>query len=307
VRNFLRSGARIKLLAGNHDVRLLLGLRSMGLQRHPGTEHLFIRMGPKVVPLLKEVHTEYLHGAGALKGVPGERKCRHRLYPSSRWFDEFPRTAAGRISPAGIERELKRMREKVQIFETSCAEAGLSLRDVYATAGKCAELFLQPRGEFAWFFRDMQLAYRAGSFLFIHAGLDDRISRLIERKGVAHLNRLYRKQIRRDLFDFYYGPLANSMRTKYRAVDMPLTREGVLRVFSRGIRTVIHGHRNLTQGQRIMLREGMIHIESDITMDRNTRRKEGLEGYGAGVTIVRPEGRVIGISTDYPYAKIFAP
>ena len=56
-----------------------------------------------------------------------------------------------------------------------------------------------------------------------------------------------------------------------------------------------------------MLRQGMIHIESDITMDRNTRKKEGLDGYGAGVTIIRPEGQVIGISTDYPHAKVFQP
>jgi hypothetical protein len=199
------------------------------------------------------------------------------------------------------------MREKVEIFERSCADAALSLRDVYATAGKCTELFLHRHGEFAWFFRDMQLAYRSGSFLFVHAGLDDHLSRLIETKGVHYLNRLYRKQIRHDLFSFYYGPLANSMRTKYRAVDMPLTREGVRRVHAQGIHSVVHGHRNITKGQRIMLRKGMIHIESDITMDRNTRRKESLEGYGAGVTIIRPEGRVIGISTDYPYAKIFAP
>jgi hypothetical protein len=42
-------------------------------------------------------------------------------------------------------------------------------------------------------------------------------------------------------------------------------------------------------------------------MDRNSRRKEGLKGYGAGVIIVRPQGQVIGISTDYPYAKVFEP
>ncbi len=38
-----------------------------------------------------------------------------------------------------------------------------------------------------------------------------------------------------------------------------------------------------------------------------SRKKEGLDGYGAGVTIVRPEGLVLGISTDFPYAKVFRP
>ncbi len=210
------------------------------------------------------------------------------------------------MSKAGIEREITRMRKKLNVFEKTCDEAGLSLRDVYATALKCSELFLKRDGEFAWFFRDMQLAYRAGSFLFIHAGLDDEVTRLIEKKGVRHLNRLYKKQIKRDLFDFYYGPLANTMRTKYRDVDKPLSRRGVERAYRQGIHVIVHGHRNITNGQRIMLRRGMIHIESDITMDRNSRRKEGLQGYGVGVTMV-DQKRILGISTDYPYVKVFEP
>jgi hypothetical protein len=264
-------------------------------------------MGPKVVPLLKEVHTQYLDRKKALRGIPGEDKCRKKLYPSPQWFDEFPRQAAGHLSQQHIERELKRMRAKVDIFEDACRDAGLSLRDVYAAALRCRKLFLEPDGEFAWFFRDMQLAYRDGSFLFIHAGLDDHISRLIRRKGVHHLNRLYQEQIQHDLFEFYYGPLANTMRTKYRNVDMPWTRHGAKQAHLQGLYAVVHGHRNRTSGQRIMLRKGMIHFEGDITMDRNSRRKEGLDSYGVGIIIVQPQGRVIGISTDYPYAKIFKP
>ncbi len=307
VRHLMRTGARVKLLAGNHDVRLLMGLRAMNMERDTLTEHLFVRMGPKVVPLLKEIHAEYLCGRKSLRGIPGVNKCRNRLYPSADWFEEFPRKAARLMSKQSIERETSRMRKKVQVFEQTCNDAGLSLRDVYATARKCRKLFLEPGGEFAWFFRDMQLAYRSGSFLFIHAGIDDQITALIEGKGVAHLNHLFRKQIQRDLFEFYYGPLANTMRTKYRDVDMPLTRGGVARAYRHGVHAIVHGHRNRTRGQQLMLRKGMIHFESDITMDRNSRRKEGLDGYGVGVTIVRPEGRVIGISTDHPYAKIFEP
>jgi hypothetical protein len=81
----------------------------------------------------------------------------------------------------------------------------------------------------------------------------------------------------------------------------------VTRAHRQGVHAVVHGHRNRTEGQQIMLRKGMIHFESDITMDRNSRRKEGLAGYGVGVTLVRPEGCVIGISTDHPYAKVFQP
>ena len=307
IRKLMDTGARVKLLAGNHDVRLLMGIRAMALERDPRTEHLFLRMGPKVVPLLKEVHSEYLDGKKSLRGIPTERECRRKLYPSARWFDEFPKEAEWLMGEQTIERELIRMRKKLNNFEDACADAGLSMRDIYATALKCRELFLKPKGEFAWFFRDMQLLYREGSFLFIHAGLDDRIINTIEEESFGYLNRLYRKQVKHDLFEFYYGPLANTMRTKYREVDMPLTHHGVERAYRQGVHAIVHGHRNRTNGQRIMLRQGMIHIESDITMDRNSRKKEGLDGYGVGVTIVRPEGRVVGISTDYPYAKVFEP
>ncbi|MCP4129201.1 MAG: metallophosphoesterase [Gammaproteobacteria bacterium] len=307
VRCLMDTGARVKLLAGNHDVRLLMGIRAMGLERDPRTEHLFVRMGPKVVPLLKEIHTRYLSGKKALRGIPGKQVCRRRLFPSARWFDEFPQVAAWIMPEQGIEREVNRLRKKIVDFEKACSNANLSLRDIYATACKCRELFLEPKGEFAWFFRDMQLLYRKGSFLFIHAGLDDRITSLIEEENIGHLNCLFRKQIKHDLFEFYYGPLANTMRTKYRKIDMPLTNRGVKRAYNQGVHVIVHGHRNNTHGQRIMLRRGMIHIECDITMDRNTRKKQGLDGYGAGVTIIRPEGRVIGISTDYAYAKVFEP
>lgn len=308
IRKFKDTGAKVKLLAGNHDVRLLMGIRTIGLERDITTEHLFVRMGPKVVPLLKEVHQQYLSkDKNALHDIPDKRTCRRKLFPSAHWFDTFPKEAAWLMPEHAVERELVRMRKKVDVFEASCTEAGLSMRDVYATALKCQELFLDPKGEFGWFFHDMQLLHREGSFLFIHAGLDDRVTHLIEEKSTDYLNRLYRKQIKNNLFEFYYGPLANTMRTKYRPHDMPLTNSGVKRAYHQGLHAVVHGHRNRTNGQRIMLRQGMIHFESDITMDRNSRAKEGLDHYGAGVTIIHPEGQVIGISTDYPHAKIFTP
>jgi hypothetical protein len=301
------SGARVKLLAGNHDIRLLMGIRSTMLKRDPRTEHLFVRMGPKVVPLLKEVHDSYLPHKKALRDVPDRKTCRRRLYPSPQWFDRFPEVAGWLMPEQAIERELIRMRKKVDRFEGACEDAGLSMRQVYATAMRCRELFFDERGEFGWFFRRMQLCHRDGAFLFIHAGVDDRIASLIEDRGTAHLNALYRDLVWRDPFEFYYGPLANAMRTKYRQVDMPLTRHGVDSLNRRGIRAVVHGHRNRTDGQRIMLRRGMIHVEGDTTMDRNSRAKEGLRGYGIGVTIVDPEGRIVGISNDYPYAKVLEP
>ena len=307
LRGLMDQGARVRILAGNHDIRMLLGIRSLELATDPRTEHFFIRMGPKVVPFLQEIRDHYLTGKKALENVPSTRECRRRLYPSKRWFKEFPELASWVMPDAGIEREIKRLRAKMEGFEGHCQRAGLSLREVYAATRQWRKLFLEPKGEFAWFYRQMRLAHKDGSFLFIHAGLDDRIARILNQRGLKHLNRKFRQQVEGDPFEFYYGPLANTIRTKYREVDMPLTRRGIDAVHSKGIHAIVHGHRNLLHGQRIMLRKGMINFECDTTLDRNTRRKEGLNGLGASVTIFHPIGQALGISADYPFIKLFQP
>lgn len=308
VKQLMDTGARVKLIAGNHDMRLYMGIHAMGLERHPETEHLFVRMGDKVIPLLKEIHARYLKGKKLGKTIPDEATCKKILFPRAEWFDEFPHHAQRLMTEAGIKRELRKMRRKYEKFEQACLDAGFTMRDVYAIGLKCRQLFLDPKGEYAWFYKKMQLAYRRGSFLFLHAGLDDDISHSIEKKGVAKLNKAFRKQIKHDLFQFYYGSLANTMRTKYRASDLPLTDEGVKRVNRHGIHALVQGHINRKHGQRIVHKNGLLHIESDVTLDRNSRIKEGMDSnYGIGVTLIHPKGKVIGISSDYHCAKVFHP
>ncbi|WP_027852642.1 metallophosphoesterase family protein [Marinobacterium litorale] len=307
IRHLMGLSKRVKLLAGNHDVRLLMGIRTVTGDCDTTTEHLFVRMGDKVIPLFKEIHRVYLAGKKIPKKIPDEATCRAKLFPSEDWFEQFPREAADFMSEAAIERELKRMRKKVNGFETSCHKAGFTLREIYHIALTCRALFLKPKGEFSWFYREMRLAYRNGAFLFVHAGLDDAISEALRDKGVKHLNRQFRKQIKNDLFHFYFGPLANTMRTKYRPADLSLTETGLTALRETGIRTLVHGHINRLHGQRLAVKEGMLHIEGDITLDRNSRRKEGLHGVGAGVTVIHPDRHILGISVDYPKAKLFRP
>lgn len=307
VRLLKKRGADLRILAGNHDVRMMMGLRSVGLDRDPHTEHFFVRLGVKAVPLLSEIRNRYLSGRNALKNIPGNRECRSRLYPSKRWLAEFPILAGWMMPDKSIERETQRLKAKMDRFEDDYDKAGLSLREVYAAALKWQQLFIHPKGEFAWFFRDMQLARQHGSFLFIHAGVDDRVARLVHHSGLKLLNREFLRQMHSDLFQFYYGPIANTVRTKYRDVDRPLGRRGVKMLHDKGIHAIVHGHRNLLHGQRLMLRKGMLNFECDTTLDRNSRRKEGLGGHGAAVTIIHPKGYVLGISSDFPKVKVFDP
>ncbi len=307
IRHLMDTGANVKLLAGNHDMRLFMGIHAIGLERHPTTEHLFVRMGGKVIPLLREVYDQYLKGKPLSNKIPDEAECKRRLFPHEEWFEAFPHVASELMTEAGIKRELHKMRKKYDHFEQACFKAGFSMREVYAIALKCRALFLHSKGEFAWFYQEMQLAYRKGSFLFIHAGVDDGISKTISKKGLSYINRQFRDHIEKDLFRFYYGSLANTMRTKYRPADLPLTQKGVNRMSRKGLLAVVQGHINRKHGQRIALKQGLLHIECDITIDRNSRKKEGLSGYGIGVTIIDPSKRIIGISSDYPYAKVFEP
>ncbi|MCU7906880.1 MAG: metallophosphoesterase [Candidatus Thiodiazotropha sp. (ex Epidulcina cf. delphinae)] len=307
IRRLMEQGARVSLLAGNHDIRVKLGIASVGMAPDPHYDHFFIRMGSKVIPMLREIVDEYLQGKPALKGIPPTRSCRRILYPPKRWFKEFPKMASWVMPEQRMVLELERLREKIDDFESDCQAAGLSLRQVYAAVMKWRQLFLRPGGEFSWFFKRMKLVYRQGSFLFVHAGIDDRMAKLINRKGIKYINQAFKEQIDDEIFEFYYGPLANLMRTKYRDVDMPLTRKGGELMHESGIYAIVHGHANRYHGQRIMLRKGMVNFECDATIDRHTRIKEGLAGGGAAVTIFHPDRLVMGVSTDYPCIKVFDP
>jgi len=300
-------GARMRLLAGNHDIRVMLGMRSVNRKDPPGCEHFFIRMGAKAVPFLREINDSYLTGAHSLKGIPGKEQCEQRLFPPEQWFDEFPIEVADLLPQKIIEKELRRVNEKREDFEAQCDIAGLSMRRAYAAALQWQRLFLHDKGEFSWFFRHMRLAMRSGSFLFVHAGLDNNIAHLINQKGVKRVNRVFNKQLHGNPMRFYYGPLANAIRTKYRPGDRQLTQTGAQQVHENDLHVIIHGHKAMRNGQRISVRKTIVHFECDVTLDRHSRRRDGLRGPGAGVTIIRPDKKIIGISTDHPYVKVFDP
>jgi hypothetical protein len=307
LRSLFDCDAEVTLLAGNHDLRVIMGLQSIGMSDSPTTEHLFLRMGPKAVPLLREVFDEYVAGSNTWRHVPDEATCRRVLYPAEGWAARFAEAVKGTIPAPAVNRELIRMQRKLETFEATCAAHAMGLRETYAAAQHCRRLFCSADGEFAWFHRRLQLLTRRGSFLFVHAGVDDELLALLARHGTEGVNRRFRSDLAADPFALYFGVLGNAVRTKYRGVDLPLTSGGLRWARRIGVHAVVHGHRNRIAGQRLALRGGLLHIESDVTLDHNSRRQEGLNGVGAGVTVIEPSGQVLGISTDYPVAKCFSP
>jgi hypothetical protein len=298
-------GAQVKILCGNHDLRTYLGIHYCD-RKEPQLDHLFVRMGKKTVPLLKEIYDRYLSEA-PLPDMESVEELKAKMYPNDSWFEQFPRVATPLIPKVKIDKELVRIREKKKEFEERCDSFGLSPQMTFAAVLKFKELFFEADGLYHWFFNDMELAYRHGSYLFVHAGVDDSISKFLLEHSLEELNQSFHRTLKEDPFTLYHGRLGNVFRTKYRDFDFPLTSIGTQALKDAGIHAIVHGHRNILHGHRLVIRQGILNFECDTSVDRNTRKLEGLYGPGASVVIFQPNGQVQGISTDYPAIKTFTP
>ncbi|MDO6731275.1 metallophosphoesterase family protein [Marinovum sp. 2_MG-2023] len=305
--NALRhTGADVHILAGNHDLRMRMAVAALRGPRDALREHLFVRMGRKILPILREVLDRFVTTSD-LAQLPDEAACKARLTPRADWPDRFAVAAKGQVRPKVIRKETSKLLEKLKKFDTHCAATGMSYREILAAALKCHEVFFEPAGAYAWFFDAMDVVTRSGSLLFVHAGLCDSMCALLASEGTDAVNARYRAEAEQASLGFYFGPLANLVRTKYRKSDCQLTDTGVSALTQAGIHMVVQGHVNNHRGQRLLAKRGVLHLEGDITLDRTSRRLEGLEGIGAGATLIFPTGDVIGLSRDYPRAKHFAP
>lgn len=302
VRLLLDRGADARLLAGNHDVRALVGLSYAGC-KEPLLAHLFVRMGKKSAPLFREVYDEFLAGTDRAESRLSDAAIRELLFPPKSWYRDFPEAAVEWMPPEKIDRELRRIREKTEQLEHEASQLGLSLQRLHAAFLETRRQLTHPEGEFAWFFDGLQIGHRVGSLLFVHAGVDDTVAEVLRDAGIDGLNHRFRDLMQRDLFALYHGAIGNAFRTKYRDTDAPLTERGVRALHEAGIYAIVHGHRNILRGQRMVLRAGILNFECDVSLDANTRAIEGLAGAGAGITAFLPSGIAEGHSVDHDAVK----
>jgi hypothetical protein len=306
LQHLIELGADVSILAGNHDLRTYLGLFYAG-RRETKLQHLFVRMGKKTMPLFREIWDSATSAGDIHEKLLDAAEVKRRLFPSESWYSDFRTEAAALIPPKKLLKEIQRIREKTVELEQTCKNIGMTLGEVYAALERARHMFLSPQGEFSWYFERMNLARKEGSFLFVHAGVDDAVARVLKNGGADSLNDWYRGLFDADLFELYHGSLGNAFRTKYRDIDFPLTPQGVSDLHGAGIYAIVHGHRNILHGQRLTLRQGVLNFECDASVDCNTRRIEGLEGPGAATVMFEPAGRIQAISTDYPFIKEFDP
>ncbi|NVK60651.1 MAG: metallophosphoesterase [Rhodobacteraceae bacterium] len=300
------SGAELDILAGNHDLRMRMAVDAVRGPRSALREHLFVRMGRKILPALREVFDRFVTGA-ELDALPGEAACAARLTPGPDWDLRFAGAARDQLRASAIAREIAKLDEKLAKFDRERAKVGMTHRELLAAVLKCHEVFFVPGGPYAWFYEEMEVVARSGSLLFVHAGLCDSMCRLLVSGGPDAVNARYRAEAEQASLGFYFGPLANLVRTKYRPSDCELTQAGVDLLTRDGLHMIVQGHVNNHTGQTLRAKCGLLHLEGDVTLDRASRRLEGLDGIGAGATLIFPSGDVIGLSRDYPMAKHFAP
>nr|ACJ66838.1 metallophosphoesterase-like protein [uncultured bacterium pSY1435] len=302
IKLLIDKGADVEILAGNHDLRTLVGLAYLG-RKEPRFAHLFVRMGKKTMPLFQEIREQYLEPGDTSE--LSEHELGALLFPDEAWFQQFPRVAKGLVPDKKIAKELARIREKMVELPRKCRQLGMTLGDIHRAAARAAELFLHPSGEFHWYFERMDVVRRWGSFLLVHAGVDDVTAQLLARENVSGVNTWFHRLLADDPFELYHGPVGNMFRTKYRDFDHPFTDVGVEHMYEAGLYGIVHGHQNILRGQRVLMREGLLNFECDASVDCNTRRIEGLRGLGGAVVVFRPDGVALGISADYPHVKVF--
>ncbi len=307
IRHLLDRQVQLTLLSGNHDLRLQLAIQSLDNPNCPRNGHFLLRLGSKVMPLCVELLSQYPLSAAERSSLPDEHSCEARLMPANDWPDQFRKGAADTLSPAQIELELERLTSRKQRFFAAASQAGLSFQQIYAAMHRWKQLFLQSDGEFHWFIQHQQLLCQRGSFLFVHAGCDDAIAQQLVEQDCDSLNTAFQEARQGEAFALYFGPLGNMLRTKYRRQDPQLSTRSSQDLITSGIHALVHGHRNLHHGQRITFRANMIHFECDSTLNSTSRKLEGLSGGGAAVTLIHPQGYVMGISSDYPSIKFFQP
>ncbi len=299
-----KEGLSLEFLAGNHDLRLPLGLHCLETEPAALDEYFFVRMDSKTLPLLAEIwHSRLAYRENPLAQVPDKKTCKHFLFPRPDWPARFSK-AARELAPRRIvEHEILQTLQKQRQFKKHYKNMGMNIRQLYAAALEARALFMQPGGEYSWFLDSLKLLHREGSLLFVHAGVSDSLVASMHKHSVQDLNQRFKKTLLMRPGETFLGAFGNAVRTRYRRYDRKFSTQGCASANELGICAVVHGHRSHREGQRMGMQSGLLHLAADVTLDRHTRRARKLRGRGAGIVSIEPSGCIEGMSSDYPRTK----
>lgn len=297
LRQLQQAGLDLQILAGNHDLRVYAGLLATDCQNDLRQAHFFVRMGRKAASLFAEVFQQYCLEL-PLPKTPASW-IKNSLMPDEDWFELFPQYARNFMTAKQIKKELKQIRKKRIDFIQAWREYGYDWQHLALAVEKTKQLFIEPNGEFYWFFQNLELMQRHGSYLFCHAGVDDRIIHRMQDEGFERLNQEFNQKLQQGkIFEIYYSELGNMVRTKYRDKDNPLSELGVQALKNQGIHALVNGHRAHINGQQLVFRNKLLHIECDAELNANCRAKSQLAPGASAVTIFNTCGTVSALSSN---------
>lgn len=316
----LRSlGAKIIVLAGNHDLRIWLTLKALDAKELEAFDYLaeHLERAQLLVSevLARAVLPTPLASLQPKKAPPTSKKGRSKK-AVRRTADEQGRKALQTLfgpalasSDDGAYKGRKAwLIERWQEIEAFYRQRGIAPDALCDGLMLAYDLLVAPSGRHAWIFAEMQLLHRYGSFLLAHGGVDDQLCAELKADGVDGINKKFRKLLAKARpSELAAGAFGNSTLTKYRPSDEPLTAAGVRRLHGEGIFAIVHGHDNQIGQQNVAYRQELLHFQCDATLNRCTRKLQGLSPRGMAVVIFEPEGRLTALSSDRPEGKTFAP
>lgn len=303
-----QTGVDLVLLAGNHDIRVLAGIIALEHTDDMRQVHFIVRMGRKTVAFFKEIFEHY-----QLASQPcpvSNAQAIQKLTPPQEWFESFADLSKHTLNEKQLAKEFKQIRKKQRDIFDACLDVDMEPKHLYQAIQFAQQLFIEPAGEFAWFFQELKLLHRSGNYLFCHAGLDDEIAKLFSelRDPCDELNNVFQQTLMAGkIFEIYYSSYGNVVRTKYRDKNFAFTRKGADALKQQGIYAIVNGHRSHIDGQKLYLREGILNFECDTELNQNCRAKRGLNTSGESATIFSLDGSVNALCNDLPAPKQFRP
>lgn len=158
-------------------------------------------------------------------------------------------------------------------------------------------MFLDPNGEFFWFFESQKLLKIAKNCLFSHAGVDNFMAFQVNHNGEKSINFIFKSLLQRNSHRAYYGEFGPTFRSKPK--NKEFTQKGANYLKHAGIEYVIHGHVNVLSGHQMEIIEGTKHIMCDCTVDRNSRKKHKMKPDGwAFLEVDFEKNKIIGFSSE---------
>lgn len=275
----------VRVLMGNHDLRTIVGLEGL-YSNNPLAKHSLVRLGSRLVELSIDVsgNLPYKVYQNGYRRASSDYESVFTI--DEKWERDFRDSVRGALK-SRVEKEIRKTRKKAHELRGAMLQQQMSYILLWKLLDQLYNFMYSLE-----FVKNIEVLYRAGSFLFVHAGLNDTAASYIAKHGVEGLNQYARRSLKTHPFHTYNGWIGDLTRTKnvgYKPSNyFSLTDKGTSLLHSIGIHGFLRGHQSNIKGPTVSAtphKEPLLEIGCDCCMNMNSRREEGV--YTPGHSLVR--------------------